>query len=150
MPQPVVAYPERVHKPGARKSVTERTKQLSDAQRRHLHVLSGPYPEGIERPKTRGDCLPGGCNEERPCPFVSCKHHLYLDVQPSGNVKFNFPDVDVDAMKHSCSLDVAEKGGVTLMGVGKYLPMTRERVRQIEMKIYERIRKRDLMKEYER
>lgn len=31
-----------------------------------------------ERPRTRGECRDGF----RPCPFVACKYHLYLDINP--------------------------------------------------------------------
>jgi hypothetical protein len=31
---------------------------------------------GIERPKTRGECL----NEARPCPWIACRHHLLIEV----------------------------------------------------------------------
>jgi len=34
------------------------------------------YPRGVVRPITRADCAGG----QRPCPFVSCKFHLKLDV----------------------------------------------------------------------
>src|SRR5258708_1322825 len=38
------------------------------------------------RPKLRGDCAEG----ERPCPYVSCKYNLYVDVNPrTGSVKMN-------------------------------------------------------------
>ena len=44
------------------------------------------YPDWIERPKTRADCVDG----PRPCPYISCAHHLYLDVNnESGAIKFN-------------------------------------------------------------
>jgi hypothetical protein len=33
----------------------------------------------IPRPRTRGDCL----QEARPCPWVSCRHHLLLEVAAS-------------------------------------------------------------------
>jgi len=51
------------------------------------------YPEETKhlRPRTRADCK----DAPRPCPFVSCKHHLYLDVSPrTGAIKMNFPDID--------------------------------------------------------
>lgn len=96
-------------------------------------MLETPYPSDVERPKTRGDCLPGGCNEERPCPFVGCKHHLYLDVNPkNGSIKLNFPELEVDQMAESCTLDVADRGGAILAEVGAALNLTRERPRQIE------------------
>lgn len=80
------------------------------------------------RPKTRGDCVGG----ERPCPWVACKHHLYLDVL-KGQVVINIP-IDGDLPEESCALDVADKGGVTLEEIGASMLLTRERVRQIEAK----------------
>ena len=82
------------------------------------------------RPRTRAECH----NTERPCPFVSCKHHLYLDVNPeTGSIKLNFPDVEVWEMGETCALDVAERGGITLEEVGEIMNLTRERIRQLEM-----------------
>jgi Sigma-70, region 4 len=82
------------------------------------------------RPRTRGDCK----GSLRPCPFVSCSHHLYLDVNPvNGAIKLNFPHLEVWQMGDTCSLDVADRGGVTLEAVGAALNLTRERVRQIEV-----------------
>lgn len=81
------------------------------------------------RPKTRGDCA----EMERPCPFVACKYHLYIDVHPvRGSIKINFPDVDVWEMTDSCALDIADRGGITLEEVGQIMNLTRERVRQLE------------------
>ena len=71
----------------------------------------------------------------RPCPYVSCKHHLYLDVNPeTGSIKLNFPDLEVWEMAETCSLDVADKGGITLEEVGEILNLTRERIRQVEVR----------------
>lgn len=82
-----------------------------------------------ERPRTRRECLQKG----RPCLFVSCKHHLYLDVNPeTGSIKLNFPDKEVWELRETCALDVAERGGLTLEEVGEILNLTRERIRQVE------------------
>lgn len=63
--------------------------------------------KGISRPLTRGDCV----NGIRPCPWVSCRHHLYLDVVRGGTlVRINFPEIEPGDLKDSCSLDVAERG----------------------------------------
>ncbi len=101
-----------------------------------LPVYVEPHiePEPVyDRPKTRADCLPGGLNEERPCPFMSCRYHLYEEV--SGNV-------EVEQMTHTCTLDVADEGGLTLEEVGGVLRLTRERIRQIEEVALRKIRKR--------
>jgi hypothetical protein len=88
------------------------------------------YPESdYWRPTTRGDCA----ETERPCPFVACKYHLYIDVHPvRGSIKINFPDVEVWEMTDTCALDIADRGGITLEEVGQIMNLTRERVRQLE------------------
>ena len=88
-------------------------------------------PTDVERPRTRLDCVDG----ERPCPFVVCKYHLYLDVNPEiGSIKLNFPDLEPWELKESCALDVADRGGITLEEVGAILNLTRERIRQVEVR----------------
>jgi hypothetical protein len=90
------------------------------------------YPErSYWRPESRGECS----NVSRPCPYVSCKYHLYIDVNPrTGSIKVNFPDREVWELEHSCALDVAEQGGITLEEVGEILNLTRERIRQVEVR----------------
>jgi hypothetical protein len=91
-----------------------------------------PDDDAPPRPVTRGDCVEG----LRPCPFVSCRQHLYLDVHPrTGAIKRNRPDVaedELDRMPETCALDVADRGGASLVKVGRLMNVTRERVRQIE------------------
>ena len=83
------------------------------------------------RPQTRAECA----QEQRPCPWVSCKHHLYLDVNPrTGSIKLNFPDLEPWELQHTCSLDVADDGGHTLEEVGDITNLTRERIRQLEFR----------------
>lgn len=82
------------------------------------------------RPRVRSECRGG----VRPCPFVACKHHLYLDVNPAtGSIKINFPDIEVWEMTETCALDIAERGGLTLEEVGSIMNLTRERIRQVEV-----------------
>ena len=84
-----------------------------------------------QRPKTRAECV----NGPRPCLFVSCKHNLYLDVNPeTGSIKLNFPEKEITELEYTCALDVAEKGGITLEEVGAIMNLTRERIRQVETK----------------
>ncbi len=81
------------------------------------------------RNRVRAECLGGA----RPCPFVSCRHHLYLTVDPgSRTIKFHFPDREVWELDETCSLDVADDGEQTLDRIGELQNLTRERVRQIE------------------
>lgn len=88
-------------------------------------------PVDIPRPTSREECR----GEQRPCPWVACKHHLYLDINPeTGSIKINFPDLEPWELKHTCALDVAERGGITLEEVGEIMNLTRERIRQVEVR----------------
>jgi hypothetical protein len=90
----------------------------------------------IDRPVKRSECAEG----PRPCPHVSCRHHLYLDVNPStGTIKLNFPDLEVWELAFSCALDVADLGGTAIELVSELMNVTRERVRQIEMQALARL-----------
>jgi hypothetical protein len=88
------------------------------------------------RPKTRGECA----NGPRPCPWVSCRHHLYLEAQPTGSIKFIFPDLEPEEMKESCSLDVADRGEQTIVTVAQLMNVTRVRIDQIEYKVHRKLR----------
>jgi hypothetical protein len=110
-------------------------KKLTHEERVEL-AQTERYIADIPRPKTRGDCA----NVPRPCPFVSCKYHLYLDVNAeTKTIKLNFPDAEVEDLKDSCVLDIAESN-VTLERVGEVVNVTRERIRQIEEKALLRFR----------
>jgi DNA-directed RNA polymerase sigma subunit (sigma70/sigma32) len=43
-------------------------------------------------------------------------------------------------MHETCALDVADRGGITLEEVGEILNLTRERIRQVEVKGLEKLR----------
>jgi hypothetical protein len=108
-----------------------RTVAIRNMSRTDLEIGRWTYPaiDGVEKPRTRGECVEG----VRPCPWVSCRHHLYLEVNSeSGSIKFNFPALEVDELAESCSLDVADRGEHTLEQVGRLTNLTRERARQIE------------------
>src|SRR5687768_11501655 len=100
--------------------------------REELRVGAAMYPPvDIPRPTTRAECR----EEMRPCPWVACKHHLYLDINPeTGSIKINFPDLEPWELQHTCALDVAERGGITLEEVGEIMNLTRERIRQVEVR----------------
>jgi len=104
----------------------------------HLRVLN-EAEQPYERPQTRADCV----DVPRPCPFVGCKHHLYLDyTKKTGNIRLNFPHLEPDQLpaNGSCSLDVAEQGGVTLNVAGQMVNLTRERIRQVEAAALRKLR----------
>ncbi len=94
----------------------------------------------MNRPKTRGECIDG----MRPCPWVGCRHHLYLDVVViAGKPKImtGFPTLQPWEMPYTCSLDVADEGPRSLDEIGCLIgegprinshgALSRERVRQI-------------------
>lgn len=113
--------------------VRPRTESIRRFSKRHLAVVAAQYPEAIERPRTFGECQTEGFGDWVPCPFVGCKHHLYLDVtERNGNIKFNKPDREPGEIGETCGLRVAGRGGITLEEIGALLNLTRERVRQIE------------------
>jgi hypothetical protein len=115
-----------------KREVRARTISVKRMTKRELELGRLLYPEvAVDKPKTRAECVEG----ERPCPFVSCKHHLYLDVSAkTGAIKLNFPDLEVWEMTETCALDVADRGGTTLEEVGAIMNLTRERIRQVEVK----------------
>lgn len=81
----------------------------------HLPVLDAP-----PRPRTRADCVDG----PRPCPWLGCRFHVDLDVNPSGSVSLRDP-VTAPA-EPSCTLDVAARGGVAPVELAKILGLTRQ------------------------
>lgn len=116
-----------------KRAVRARTISVKRMTKRELELGRLLYPdvEGIARPRNREECSGG----ERPCPFVSCKHHLFLDVSSrTGAIKLNFPDLEVWEMGETCALDVADRGGTTLEEVGAIMNLTRERIRQVEVR----------------
>jgi hypothetical protein len=116
-----------------KRAVRARTISVKRMTKRELELGRLLYPDldDAERPQTRADCVSGA----RPCPFVSCKHHLYLDVSArTGAIKLNFPDLEVWEMTETCALDIADRGGTTLEEVGAIMNLTRERIRQVEVK----------------
>lgn len=91
----------------------------------------------VVRPTDRVECR----NAARPCPWVSCKYHLYLDVnEDTGSIKLNFPNKEVWELEETCVLDRADKGETTLDEVGRLNNVSRERIRQIEGKALDLLR----------
>jgi hypothetical protein len=84
------------------------------------------------RPVTRADCA----QVPRPCPYVSCSQHNYLDVIASDSnraprIRLNHPGLEPHEMVDSCALDVAERGEHTLEEVAEATGMSPQRVDQI-------------------
>lgn len=113
----------------------------------------------MSRPRIRGDCV----NGPRPCPYVSCVHHLAVTETIKGGLirpgrgkntigikASKIEDVRIfgeivvsmlDVMPETCSLDVADKGAHTLDDVAVHMGVTRERCRQLQEDGLRKLRK---------
>ena len=82
-----------------------------------------------DRPKTRGDCEKG----PRPCPWVGCRHHLFLSPDSKGNLHFPYgrDEGALLEMSETCSLDVAARGGQPLESLAKMYGQSRQNLDQI-------------------
>jgi hypothetical protein len=87
------------------------------------------FPGTHPRPQTRGECK----DATRPCPYVSCRHHLALEVTEIGSIIATRPGTEIWDLDRTCSLDVADArpDGASLREIAKTLGVSRERVRQI-------------------
>jgi hypothetical protein len=129
---------------GRQRSRTMSRKEIArDLRRQRASGVLDPELDAIVqemerlRPRTRAECA----NGPRPCMFISCKHHLYLDVNPAtGSIKLNFPDKEIWELEETCALDVADRGGITLEEVGTIMNLTRERIRQVETRGLSKLR----------
>lgn len=125
--------------------VRAHTVSVKRLSKRELERGAAEYPEqpgrDYLRPRTFEECDSVGLGDITPCPFVSCKHHLYLDVNPrTGSIKFNFPGREVDELPATCALRVAQHGGRTLDAVAEVMALTRQRLSQLEDRILDKIR----------
>ena len=121
---------------GRIKRSTNTGKPLSGAEKRAAALIV--YPDDVIRPQTREECR----GAASPSPIVSSAHHRYNDMDPdTGAIKLNFPHLEVWQMAETCALDVADRGGITLEEVGAILNLTRERIRQVEVKGLGKLRK---------
>src|SRR5499426_1797715 len=130
--EPMPEVSRKIRRRRRRTRPRSKTIAMKRLTREELRIGAMMYPPvDIPRPTSRAECR----EEMRPCPWVACKHHLYLDINPeTGSIKINFPDLEPWELKHTCALDVAERGGITLEEVGEIMNLTRERIRQVEVR----------------
>jgi len=62
---------------------------------------------------------------------VGCRHHLAVDVNERGNLKFTTPNVPVERMSETCSLDVADRGGASLSEMAEMLGLSYQRTHHL-------------------
>jgi hypothetical protein len=96
-----------------------------------------PAFEMRSRPLRRGDCR----DVPRPCPFVSCKQNLFLDVTRTGRIRLNYPMLEPDQVPESCALDLADQGVTPLGHVAQIFGVTRQYVQMLEQGALEKIRR---------
>jgi hypothetical protein len=99
--------------------------------------------DDLRRPATRAVCA----EAQRPCPYVSCEHHLYLEATKTGAILFRFPDLEPWELTESCALDVADRQGQSAEEVAGVLNLTRERVRQLEVAALAKLRAQEDLEE---
>ena len=98
-----------------------------------VESTGGGDPPATERPRRRGDCLAGGSNAARPCPWVSCRYHLYLDIVHKNRLITPHGNVDVDEIPETCALDVADSGPQSERRVAALMGVVHQRANQLEI-----------------
>lgn len=88
-----------------------------------------------ERPRTWGEC----CERTDPCPWVSCRYHLGVDVTERGRLVLVHPAPD--EMAEPCALRIAHRGEHTFGQVSKFVGVTRQRVEQLTNRAARRLRR---------
>ena len=162
-PRARVAAPERAPahaKPPVQRNVTRNHRQrrvrahtiaVNRISKRAWAALRAEQPDANRRhlPMLRAECEPG----PRPCPYISCAHHLFLDVSPdNGAIKINFPDlideeggIDFAAMPETCALDVADGGKHDLDRIGNFINLTGASIRQMDARMLNVLRRHPIL-----
>lgn len=97
------------------------------------------------RPATRADCVDG----ERPCPYVGCKHHLYLEVTPSaGAIMYRHGDRELWELEETCALDVADRGGEDVETVARLCGMAMRTTERTLAAALGKMRRSDALRQY--
>lgn len=101
-----------------------------------LEALEGRPPWQVRDHSVCGHRTDEFIFRSRPCVFVACKQTLYLDVSETGSIILNFPHLEPWEMPadRSCTLDLAERGAMTLEEIASVTNLTRERIRQVELR----------------
>lgn len=107
-------------------------------------------------PETRAECP-----ETRPCPYVSCRHHMLIEsvrrpgrveiielsriaVAIAGKIPERWSDEQIaeilEALPYSCVLDAAAKEGLSQYEIAEALRVNRTRIEAIEAEASQKIK----------
>lgn len=96
-------------------------------------------------PESRSECRGGA----RPCPLVSCRYNLLLDVATDGRmyVSRDFDENDEESiaaalksMRETCALDVADRGATTSVAIAKLMNLRRDSVEKLMRTAFDTVR----------
>jgi len=94
-----------------------------------------------DRPRTREDCR----NQPRPCLWIGCRYHLMFEWLDGPRAKMISPFTEINQLKETCALDVADRGGITCEEIARMLNTSRERIRQIEKKALKKLKENGVL-----
>jgi hypothetical protein len=126
--------------PATRREATRKRRRFLVGRQGHAPAIQPEVPEVVReilphRPRLRAECEAG----PRPCPWVGCRYHLYLDTYTTGDPEnptpgliIHRPDLEPLELPETCLLDLASRGPYTLAQIGEIFDLSRERIRQIE------------------
>ena len=81
----------------------------------------------VSRPRSRADCIDG----PRPCPWVSCRYHLHLDLVSRGRQDELLENPSFEWGGESCALDVAERGPLTSREIAPLIGMSQSGCKEL-------------------
>ena len=122
--------------PASKREATRKRRRFLVGRHGPAPVIRPEVPEVLlQRPRVRAECEAG----PRPCPWVGCRYHLYLDTYTTGDPEnptpgliIHRPDLEPLELPETCLLDLATRGPYTLAQIGDIFDLSRERIRQIE------------------
>lgn len=114
-------------------------REVAQARSQYSRLLKQYCDREYMRPRYRSEC-----GSDRPCPWVSCRYHLYLEVKGTGAIEVLVPACPPWEMTESCTLDLVDRHpvGLTLSDIGDLFGLTRERIRQIESRALKKLQGR--------
>lgn len=151
---PAVEVPQRAVPRARGRKRTWRPRENRRVQLRRLGLTPGTYRPGRvqghltrkerrtlaewPRPRTWGECKANRWWGNAPCPYVSCRGNLGIDVSAAGSIRVV---LGLGDGRGSCSLELGEDGTRTLEEVAELEGCTREAVRLIEASALLKIRR---------